>query len=80
MIVRERKDVIAYIEKRQIGKQYLKAKKSLEGNQFKQVDFKVRKPKSLGIYQFRITKKYRAFGHYIDNIFVVASISDHQLY
>ncbi len=79
MIVRERKNVIAYIEKRQIGKQYFKAKKNLENNQYQQVDFKLRKPNSLGIYQFRVSKKYRAFGHYIDDIFVVASISDHQL-
>ncbi len=79
MIVRERKNVITYIEKRQIGKQYFKAKKNLENNQYQQVDFKLRKPNSLGIYQFRVSKKYRAFGHYVDDIFVVASISDHQL-
>jgi len=78
MIVRERKSVIDYIKKRNIGKQYLKAKKSLEKNQFKQINFKIRKPKNQGIYQFRITGKYRGYGHYIDNIFVVASISDHQ--
>ena len=74
------KAVILYIE----GEKTLalsinkKAKEYLEKDQLRIVGFKIRQPKSAGIYYFRITKKYRAIGHFIDDIFVVASISDHQ--
>lgn len=78
MIIRERIKVIEYLKKRQIVKPYLKAKKYLTEDHFKIVDFKLRKPKSKGVYYFRITKKYRAIGHFIDDIFVVVEISDHQ--
>ena len=78
MIVKERKKVIDYLKKRQIVKPYLKAKKYLEADQYEIVDFKIRKPKSEEAYQFRITRKFRAFGHFVGDTFVVASISDHQ--
>ena len=42
------------------------------------VDFKVRQPKSEGIYYFRITKKYRGIGHFLGDTFIVTEISDHQ--
>ncbi|MGB0880903.1 MAG: hypothetical protein ACPGTO_10090 [Polaribacter sp.] len=78
MIVRERAKVIEYLRKRNLVKPYLKAKKYLEKDQLKIVGFKIRQPKIEGVYYFRITKKYRAIGHFIHDIFVVASISDHQ--
>lgn len=78
MKVRERQRAVDYLIKRQLEKPYLKAKEYLKNDQLKIVDFKLRKPKSEGIYYFRITKKYRAIGHFIDDIFVVAEISDHQ--
>ena len=78
MIIRERIQVIEYLKKRQIVKPYLKAKRYLAEDHFKIVDFKLRKPKSEGIYYFRISKKYRAIGHFIGDIFVVVEISDHQ--
>jgi hypothetical protein len=78
MIVKERQKVIDYIIKRNLNKPYLKAKCYLENDQLKIVDFKIRKPKSDSIYYFRITKKYRAIGHFVGDVFVVASISDHQ--
>ena len=78
MIIKERQSVVDYLQKRQIEKPYLKAKKYLEKNQLKIVSFKLRNPKSEGVYYFRITKKYRAIGHFINDIFVVADISDHQ--
>ena len=31
------------------------------------LDFKLRKPRSAGIYAFRINKKYRALGKIVDN-------------
>jgi hypothetical protein len=78
MKIRERPDVIDYLKTRQIVAPYLKAKSFLTDGNYKIVDFKLRKPKSEGVYYFRITKKYRAIGHFIDDIFVVVSISDHQ--
>ena len=78
MKVYEREHVIVYLKKRQLLAQYPKVKANLETGRLKQVDFKPRKPKTSRIYQFRITKKYRAFGHFIESDFVVASISDHQ--
>lgn len=57
--------------------QYLKAENAILNNKFKQVDFKIRQPKSEGIYYFRINKQYRAIWRLEDNIFYVTSISDH---
>ena len=42
------------------------------------VDFKLRQPESDGIYYFRIIRKYRDLGHFIDDIFVVIEISYYQ--
>lgn len=78
MKINERKNVIEYLKKRQLEKPYLKAKKLLEQEEYRVVDFKLRKPKSRKIFYFRVTKKYRALGHFIDDIFVVTEISDHQ--
>lgn len=78
MKVLERPKVIAYLKKRQLEKPYLKAKEYLKNDQLEMVGFKIRKPKSENIYYFRITQKYRAIGHFIEDVFVVASISDHQ--
>ncbi len=46
MKVRERRDVIDYLLKRKLGKQYYKAKTYLENDQTRMVDFRLRKPKS----------------------------------
>ena len=78
MKVRERQKAIDYLKKRQLEKSYLKVKAYLKKGQLKIIDFKLRKPKSEGVYYFRITRKYRAIGHFIDDIFVVTEISDHQ--
>lgn len=78
MKVQEQPKVVEYLIKRNLVKPYLKAKKYLENDQFQMVDFKIRQPKADKIYYFRITKKYRAVGHFIDDVFVVATIFDHQ--
>lgn len=78
MKVRERQNVIDYLIKRNLEKPYLKTKNFLEKKQLKSVDFKIRKTKSDKIYSFRINKKYRALGHFIEKNFVVTEISDHQ--
>ena len=56
MIVKERAKVIAYLKSRHLEKPYRKSKKFLEKDQLKIVSFKIRQPKSDGIYYFRITK------------------------
>lgn len=61
-----------------IESQYIKACKYIENQNYKAVQLKLRKPKSAGIYQFRITKKYRAMAFKDDNFLVVYKISDHQ--
>ncbi|MDA9057591.1 hypothetical protein N9K49_07085 [Flavobacteriaceae bacterium] len=56
MKVRERQKAIDYLKKRQLETSYFKAKSYLSKDQFKMVDFKLRQPKSDGIYYFRITR------------------------
>lgn len=70
--------VLNYLSKRNILTQYRKAKELLKQGQFSSVKFKKRKPKSGGIYYFRITQKYRAIGIFDGEDFIVTEISDHQ--
>jgi len=79
MNVFEEDGVIDYLKKRNITKPYLKAKRYIEMGYYEQVDLRKREPKAVGIYYFKITKKYRAIG-YIENktTFIVTEISDHQ--
>ncbi len=79
LIVVEEKGVREYLEKRNIIKQYKKAKSNLENRNFLQISFKKRQPKSFNGYYFRITGKYRAFGYFKSaSIFIVVEINDHQ--
>ena len=78
MIVKESKDVVKYLKSRQLELVYLKTKKYLEHDFIKKVALKLRKPKNSGIYQFRITKKYRALAVKKDKTLYVFHISDHQ--
>ena len=78
MKLREGKGVVKYLEKRNILKQYKIAKKYFESDNFKIVDAKPRKPKKPGVFQFRITGKYRAFYTIRKEGAVVFKISDHQ--
>ncbi|RLD25674.1 MAG: hypothetical protein DRI54_04390 [Bacteroidetes bacterium] len=70
--------VLEYLEKRNLVLKYKKAKELLKQNHLRSVQFKKRKPKSLGRYYFRITKKYRAIGIFDGMDFIVTEISDHQ--
>ncbi|NOX87199.1 MAG: hypothetical protein GXO86_14780 [Chlorobi bacterium] len=72
------KSIFEYLEKRNLIKQYKKAKELLKLNQLTSVHFKKRKPKTSGKYYFRITKKYRAIGVFDGKDFIVTEISDHQ--
>lgn len=79
MNVFEEEGVVEYLEARNITQLYLKAKRYLELGYFGQVDLRKRKPKTEGIFYFRITKKYRALGYFASkDTFIVVEISDHQ--
>jgi len=56
MKVLEEEGIIDYIKKRNLVKQYLKAKKYLEMGFYELVDLRKRKPISANIFYFKITK------------------------
>lgn len=70
--------ILNYLTKRNIVNQYKKAKELLKLRQFSAVQFKKRKPKTSGVYYFRINQKYRALGIFDGKDFIVTEISDHQ--
>lgn len=63
MKVVEHKRVVAYLRKRNLLTQYQKAKQLLSQNLFGSVALKERKPKSSGIWYFRINKKIPSTMH-----------------
>lgn len=71
-----------YILSHKLEKQYRKAKTMFQNGYFKNIDFKLRQPKKIQVYQFRINKKYRWFWTFKETqngkIFIVTEISDHQ--
>ncbi len=72
------KGLIQFLEKRQLVKQYQKAKKHiLEGN-YKQVDLKLRQPKNERVYYFRINRQFRAWCYIDWNSLKVFDIDNHQ--
>lgn len=68
---------LEYIQERQLTQQYLKAKKYILSGNLKNVDLKLREPKTEGIWYFRINKQYRAHARYEDGILWVFYIDDH---
>jgi len=70
--------ILDYLKRRNLVLKYKKAKELLKQNHLRSVQFKKRKPKSLGRYYFRISKKYRAIGVFDGVDFIVTEISDHQ--
>ena len=80
-IILELDEVEKYLKTRNILKQYVKAKRLIIFWNPRAVKFKKRKPKTLNVYQFRITDKYRAFWFFDkseNGVFKVMEISDHQ--
>jgi len=71
-------DLINFLEKRNLWKQYKKSKQFLLEWHFKSVDFKIREPKKNKIYYFRINRQYRAFCKLEWNLLKVFDINDHQ--
>jgi plasmid maintenance system killer protein len=54
-----KKTFFDYLIKRRLLMQYSKAEEAILSGKLKQIDFKIRQPKSKGIYYFRINKQYR---------------------
>ena len=78
MNVFDNKNTRKDLDKFQLREQYKKACQYKNLGQFQKVQLKLRKPKNLGIYQFRITKKYRAYAIKKEDTLYVFEISDHQ--
>jgi len=77
--VLEEKGIRAYLEKRGLLKRYKEKKELFKKGKIQQITLKKRQPKSIREYQFRITKKYRAYGYFFNpDVFIVTEISDHQ--
>ena len=74
----ERKDVSENIERFGILKQYKKCKQLIVSGFLKSVDLKIQKPRQDRVYQFRITKKYRAFCVLEGKTLRVMKIDKHQ--
>lgn len=70
--------ILDYLVKRQLLKPYQKAKQNIIQGKYQLVDLKKRKPKSAGVLQFKINKKYRAYARMHENELLVFAISDHQ--
>lgn len=79
MRVFEEYGIVDDLKKRNLTKSYLKAKRYMELEYYEAVDLRKRKPKSEGVFYFKIDKKYRAIGYIVKNTdFIITEISDHQ--
>ncbi|MFA5948513.1 MAG: hypothetical protein WC806_06155 [Candidatus Gracilibacteria bacterium] len=75
----EKKDILPYLEKRNLLKQYKKAKDYLLKGNILQVKFKERNPKGSGIWYFKINRQYRALGVFDENgNLIIFKIDNHQ--
>lgn len=74
----ETKNVLEYLESRNILKQYKKSKEYILIWLTKHVDFKLRQPKQLQIYYFRINKQFRAYWVLDWDILKIYKIDNHQ--
>jgi len=71
-------DLIDFLEKRRLSEQYKKAKKYILKWLYKQVNLKLREPKKIGIYYFRINKQFRALAKLDWNTLKIFDIDNHQ--
>jgi hypothetical protein len=70
--------ILLYLQEHRILAAYKKAKTLIQNDYYQEVQLKKRQPKSKNIYQFRITRKYRAFAIKKNNTLIIFHISDHQ--
>ena len=73
----EYKDIVDYLEKRNLLEKYKKAKNFLLSENSSMVDLKKRKPKQDEIWQFRIDKQFRAFCYFEEEMIIVFHIDKH---
>ena len=78
MLVFDNENARKDVQKYQLAKQYKKACNYIRDEQYYKVQLKLRKPKSKGIYQFRISQKHRAFAIKKEQTLYVFEISNHQ--
>lgn len=76
--IKEKSHIIEYLKLRNLLKQYDKAKKYLLLGNLQQADLKLRHPKELEVYSFRVNKQFRAFCVYRENQLIVFRIDNHQ--
>jgi len=74
----ESDEVLIYLEKRNLIKQYKKAKNFILLWYFENASFKKREPKEEDIYYFRINKQYRAIWYIENNNLYILEIDNHQ--
>ena len=74
----EHKNVWNYIISHNLLKQYKKAKDLLLNWNLISVDFRKRRPYKSEKYYFKINNKYRAFGYFEWDTFIIFEINDHQ--
>lgn len=77
-VIVERKDLVNFLEKRNLLQKYKKAKKFLMMGNFNLVNFKKRKPRENEVWHFRIDKQFRALCYFDDDTLVVFDIDNHQ--
>lgn len=71
-------EALEYLVKRQLEKQYQKAKIFIIAWHFSNVDLKIREPKEDRIWYFHINKQYRALCKLDGEILYVLAIDNHQ--
>lgn len=75
----ETKEVLDFLEKRLLIKQYKKSKSYILWWIFWKTDFKIRKPKEVWEWSFMINKQFRAFARFDkENDLIVYLIDNHQ--
>lgn len=70
--------ILIFLQKRNLVKQYKKAKLYILAGHLNNVLFKIREPKEKGIYSFRINKQFRAFAVFKNNTLRIIKINNHQ--
>jgi len=74
----EKSDVLSYLDKHSLTKQYIKAKENILSWNNSKVFFKERQPKWSWIWYFRINRKYRALWYIENNELRIYQIYNHQ--
>lgn len=74
----EVKKIENFLIKKWILNQYIKAKKFILEWKTRNVDLKIREPKILWIFYFRINRQYRAHARLENNSLIVFRIDNHQ--